>query len=70
MCVGNTSGASVTVTVNQPSVAPTGVTATANPICTGQSTTLTQTGGTLGTGASYKWYTDAGFTSLPVQDHR
>ena len=61
-CVGNTSGTSVTVTVNQPSVAPTGITATANPICSGQPTTLTQTGGTLGTGASYKWYSDAGFT--------
>jgi len=55
---------SETVTVNQPSVAPTSLSASASPICTGGSSTLTQTGGTLGTGATWKWYSDAGFTTL------
>jgi trimeric autotransporter adhesin len=32
--------------------------------CSGSSITLTQTGGTLGTGASWKWYSDAAFTTL------
>jgi hypothetical protein len=36
-------------------------TSTAVPtICNGSSTTLTQTGGSLGTGASWKWYSNAG----------
>ena len=50
-----TSCASVTVTVNTPSVAPTAATANPNPICSGP-TTLTQVGGSLGTGATYMWY--------------
>jgi PKD repeat protein len=45
-----------------PSTAPTGISGTAT-ICNGGNTTLTPTGGTLGTGASYKWYTDAAFTT-------
>ncbi len=56
--------AGVTVTVNQPSVAPTALVASPAVICEGTSTTLTQTGGSLGTGASWKWYTDAAYTSL------
>lgn len=54
-----TSCAQVTITVNQPSVIPTGATATQAVICSGQSTTLNVTGGTLGTGASWKWYSDS-----------
>jgi hypothetical protein len=53
----------VTVTVNQPSTAPSGATASVSPICNGGSSVLTPTGGTLGTGASYKWYTDNTFTT-------
>lgn len=53
----NTTGcASVTVTVNTPSIAPSSATASPNPTC-GGSTTLTQIGGTLGSGAAYNWYT-------------
>ncbi|MBI2968017.1 MAG: gliding motility-associated C-terminal domain-containing protein [Bacteroidetes bacterium] len=52
-----TSCVSVTVTVNAASTAPTGINATANPICVGNSTTLTVQGGSLGTGANWQWYT-------------
>ncbi len=52
----NTTGcASVTVTVNTPSTAPSWVSASPNPTC-GGATTLTEMGGTLGTGANYNWY--------------
>ncbi|MBK9462186.1 MAG: hypothetical protein IPN94_22890 [Sphingobacteriales bacterium] len=44
------------VTFNTLSVAPTSITGTTT-ICNGGSTTLTQSGGTLGTGAVYNWYT-------------
>ncbi len=65
-CSGTVSGPAggVTVTVNQPSVAPTNLTASSNPICIGSSTTLTQSGGSLGTGATWKWYSDAGYNTL------
>lgn len=53
---GNTSCASVTVTVYQPSVAPTGATANPTPICSGDPSTLTRIGGSLGTNASWEWY--------------
>ena len=53
---GNTGCVSVTVTVQSLSVAPTSISGTA-VICSGSSTTLTQVGGTLGTGAVYNWYT-------------
>ncbi|MEI6766548.1 MAG: right-handed parallel beta-helix repeat-containing protein [Bacteroidota bacterium] len=39
------------------SVVPTSITATANPICPGSSTTLGISGGSLGQGATWKWYT-------------
>jgi hypothetical protein len=32
--------------------------------CNGSSTTITQTGGSLGTGASWKWYSNAGYTAI------
>lgn len=50
-----TACASATVTVNQPSVAPTGISGTTT-ICNGGSTTLTVVGGSLGTGNSWNWY--------------
>ena len=55
---------SAMITVNQPSVAPTALNASVSPICNGGNTTLTQTGGTLGTGAGWNWYSDAGYTVL------
>ena len=45
------------VTLATSSSAPTSAAASPNPICPSASTTLTASGGTLGTGASYNWYT-------------
>ncbi|MFH0865529.1 MAG: T9SS type A sorting domain-containing protein, partial [Bacteroidota bacterium] len=53
----NTTGcASLTINMNTLSTAPTSINATANPICSGNSSTLSVVGGSLGTGASWKWY--------------
>ncbi|MBN2493827.1 MAG: hypothetical protein JXR96_04480, partial [Deltaproteobacteria bacterium] len=41
----------------EPNTAPTAVTPSTDPICTGSSTTLSASGGTLGDGASYQWFT-------------
>ncbi len=49
--------ASVTVTVNTLSVAPTAISAVSNPICLGGNTDLSVSGGSLGTGATWTWYT-------------
>ncbi|MES2285617.1 MAG: PKD-like domain-containing protein, partial [Bacteroidota bacterium] len=51
-----TACATVTVTVNSSSIAPSSASVSPNPICAGISTTLTQNGGFLGTGAVYNWY--------------
>jgi hypothetical protein len=54
-CVSSTTSI---ITVNSISVAPTGATASTPSICGASGTTnLSVVGGTLGTGASYKWYT-------------
>lgn len=50
-----TNCASVTVNVNDASTAPTSISGN-TAICSGSSTTLTQVGGLLGTGANYQWY--------------
>uniref|UniRef100_UPI003752039F beta strand repeat-containing protein n=1 Tax=Flavobacterium sp. TaxID=239 RepID=UPI003752039F len=64
-CTANVAAAgNITVNVNQPSVAPTSLSSSPNTICNGSSSTLTQTGGTLGTGASWKWYSDSSFSTL------
>jgi hypothetical protein len=47
---------SITVTVDPASVAPTSVSGTTS-ICMGANTTLSASGGSLGAGASYNWYT-------------
>src|SRR5690554_3915919 len=47
--------ASTNVIINTPSIAPTSITGT-SAICSGSSTTLTVSGGTLGTGATAQWY--------------
>lgn len=51
-----TTCATVTVTVNSLSSAPTGITGTTS-ICEDESTTLTLTGGSAGTGATAQWFT-------------
>ncbi|MCF8257413.1 MAG: T9SS type A sorting domain-containing protein [Flavobacteriales bacterium] len=48
--------ASVQVVVNTLSSAPTSITATNLNVCSGTSTTLTVNGGSLGTGADWRWY--------------
>jgi len=55
-CGTPTGCASVTVTVNTSSTAPTSASANPSTICAGQSTTLSASGGTNGTGASLVWY--------------
>ena len=52
-CQAVTGGVTVTVTVNQPSTAPTSI--TGPNVCNGSSTTLTAAGGVLGSGANYQW---------------
>ncbi|MBI5218848.1 MAG: gliding motility-associated C-terminal domain-containing protein [Bacteroidia bacterium] len=44
------------LTVNPLSVAPTGITPSQNPICSGTPVSLSVNGGSLGTGASWIWY--------------
>lgn len=51
-----TSCASTTVTVNTLSTAPTSISITNNNTCSVTSKTLSVNGGSLGTGASWKWY--------------
>ena len=63
-CTATTGGTTVTVTVNQPSAAPTSVTGA--DICNGGSTTLTAFGGTLGTSANYQWGTGAVVGTSPI----
>ena len=53
---GNGPAQSVSVTVNTSSTAPTNVSASNPTICVGQSTTLSASGGTAGTGSSLVWY--------------
>ncbi|MFD2998955.1 T9SS type A sorting domain-containing protein [Pontibacter toksunensis] len=62
---GNTAMQSVTVTVNTESTQFTSVSATQAAICPGGSSELSATGGTVGTGAVTKWYTnEAGTNAL------
>ncbi len=56
-CSNTTGGASVTITVNSLSTAATGITVTNNGTCGSTGKTLGITGGSLGTGASWQWYT-------------
>jgi len=61
-CTGVT--AAGTITVNQPTIAPVSLTASQTIICNGGSATISQVGGALGTGAVWRWYTDATFTNF------
>jgi hypothetical protein len=56
-CGATTSGLTKVITVDQLSVAATGAAKNRNNICPGIVVNLTTIGGTLGTGASWKWYT-------------
>jgi len=53
----NTTAASITVTIKTQSTVPTGISISPDNICPGQSTTLTVQGGSLGSGAVWRWYT-------------
>ncbi len=53
---GNTSCITTTINVNTLSIAPGSVSASSNPVCAGNSTTLTANGGSLGTGATWEWF--------------
>lgn len=64
-CGSPTGGATTTITVNNPSVAPTGISGTVS-VCSGVGTTLTATGGTLGTGANYQWGTGSVIGTSPI----
>ncbi len=64
-CAANTDGITQVVTVNQPSIAPTSITGNTTT-CFGNSTTLTATGGTLGTGANYQWGTGTVVGTSPL----
>jgi hypothetical protein len=57
-CTATTVGVTTSLSINQPSVAPTAITGT-TPLCVGDNTTLTAVDGTLGTGANYQWGTGA-----------
>jgi len=62
-CIGSDN---INVTVKVSSVAPTGATVDNNNFCPGAfaNITLSYVGGTLGTGAVARWYSDATFTTL------
>lgn len=56
-CNAVTPGTTTDVTVNPKSTAPTSISASANNICLGSSTTLTANGGTSAPGATFEWGT-------------
>ncbi|MCP4370921.1 MAG: hypothetical protein GY797_22830, partial [Deltaproteobacteria bacterium] len=60
----NTAAVNQLVTVRVPSTDPTGTTITNDNTCLGTSKVLTVLGGSLGDGADWYWYSDAGFTTL------
>ena len=53
---GNTTCVSTVVNVNSLSTAPGSALASSNPVCAGASVTLTANGGSLGTGATWEWF--------------
>ncbi len=63
-CTATTSGITKLITVSQLSVAATSATKNKNNICPGISVNLSVVGGTLGTSATWKWYTGACGTTL------
>jgi len=65
-CTANTGGVTKLVTVTQPSVAPSSISAPSTTICNPGSATLTAVGATLGTGANYQWGTGAVVGTSPI----
>jgi len=63
-CSPTTSGLTRTITVSQPSIAATSAARNKNNICPGISVNLSVVGGTLGTSATWRWYTGACGTTL------
>ncbi|MBS1623559.1 MAG: hypothetical protein JST83_06040, partial [Bacteroidetes bacterium] len=59
-------GVTTTVNVNTPSTAPTGISGGGGTVCQGSGVTLTATGGSLGTGASYQWGTGSVIGTNPI----
>ena len=55
----STSCVDITITANTNSTDPTAILATSNSICAGQNSVLTVSGGTLGTGANWEWFTSS-----------
>jgi len=53
----NTSCESITITVKTESTPASSINANTDTLCVGSSTTLSVNGGSLGTGASWRWYT-------------
>jgi len=53
---GTTACAQVTITVNTESTAPTSISTATTDICSGDMASLSVTGGSLGTGADWEWY--------------
>jgi low-density lipoprotein receptor class B/Ig-like domain-containing protein len=63
-CGPPTATATTTITVKTLSIAPTAITKSDDNVCPSTPVTLTPTGGTKGTGADYKWYSESGCTNL------
>jgi gliding motility-associated-like protein len=61
-----TAAVAITIIVNSLSTDPTGVTATSNSVCSGSPTTLSVTGGLLGTGADWFWYQSGCGAGTPI----
>lgn len=57
-CTNYTGCASITITVDNPPTAPTGVSG-GGVVCTGHPATFAAVGGTIGSGANYIWYANA-----------
>jgi hypothetical protein len=68
-CNTQTGGPTKTITVTNPSTAPTSITGAGPAACAGNSTTLTAAGGTAATGSTYQWGTGSvvGFNVLSGQ---
>ncbi len=64
-CSNNSAGFTTTVTVVNPSTAPTSISGNTS-VCLGSSTTLTATGGSATTGVTYQWGTGSDVGTNPI----
>ena len=55
-CNGNTACVNIEISIDAPSVDPTSIASPNTDLCLGESTVLSISGGTLGTGATWEWY--------------